>query len=112
LIADPITAFGKKKALNSSAQPANREGSLVLRLKKEIVPKAQSQLRPLEPYKSPRDQTREKVYNEIHYHQRIRDAGGITPYLTDKTSMDVVLPRIHGGSSGSLPTREFRGPIY
>lgn len=112
LIADPITAFGKKKPLNGSTQPPKSEGSIVQRLKKEIVPKAQSQLRPLEPYKSPRDQTREKVFNEIHYHQRVREAGGITPYLTDRTSMDVVLPRLHGSSSSFSSTREFRGPIY
>jgi hypothetical protein len=112
LIADPITAFGKKKPLNSSAQPSNRDVSIVQRLKKEIVPKAQSQLRPLEAYKSPRDQTRDKVFKEIHYHQRVREAGGITPYLTDKTSMDVILPKLHGSSSSFLPSREFRGPIH
>lgn len=112
LIADPITAFGKKKPLIVSGLPARREGSIVQRLKMEIVPKAQSQLPPLEPYKSPRDQTRDKVSNEILYHQRVRESGGITPYLTDKTSMDLVLPKKHGHSSSFFPSREFRGPIY
>lgn len=112
LIADPITAFGKRKPLNNQAQPTRREGSIVQQLKKEIVPKAQSQLRPLEPYKSPRDLTRDKVSNEIRHHQRVRESGGITPYLTDRTSLDMVLPRLHGSSNSFFPTREFRGPIY
>jgi hypothetical protein len=112
LIADPITAFGKRKPLNNQAPSARHEVSIVRRLKAEIVPKAESQLRPLQPYKSPRDITREKVLNEIRHHQNIRESGGIQPYLTDKTSLDVVLPRLHGHSSSSFPTREFRGPIY
>lgn len=107
LIADPITAFGKKKTLNPE-QPVRREATSIQRLKAEIKPKPLSALRPLEPYKSPRDMTRDKVANEILYHQRIRDSGGLTPYCTDKNSLDVVLKRAHGSS---LP-REFRGPIY
>lgn len=108
LIADPITAFGKRKTLNPD-QPARREGFCVQRLKAEIKPKPMSSLRPLETYKSPRDLTRDKVANEILYHQRYRESGGLTSYCTDKNSLDVVLKRVHGSSS--LP-REFRGPIY
>lgn len=110
LIADPITAFGKRKPLLSDSDK-RREISIVQRLKAEIKPKPQSQLRPLEPYKSPRDLTRDKVFDEIHHHQRVRDAGGLGSYLTDKQSLDVVLPRLHGRTAFQ-PTREFRGPIY
>lgn len=113
LIADPITAFGKRKPLNPDSI-TQREGSIVQRLKAEIKPKPESHLRPLEAYKSPRDLTRDKVANEIRYHQRVRESGGLNPYLTDKQSLDVILPRIHGNSSHSreLHSREFNGPIF
>ena len=68
------------------------------KLKTEIKPKPESSLKPLEPYKSPRDQTRDKVFNEILYHQKTRNSGGINPYLTDKQSLDVILPRIHANA--------------
>jgi hypothetical protein len=110
LIADPITAFGKKKPLVTESSMPRYEGSIVQKLKTEIKPKAESQLRPLEPYKSPRDITRERVMNELRHHQNIRDAGGIQPYLTDKQSLDCILPKLHGSSR--LAPREFRGPIY
>lgn len=110
MIADPITAFGKRKPLFQD-QGSRREGSIVQRLKAEIKPKPESHLRPLEPYKTPRDLTREKVSNEIRYHQRVRESGGISSYLTDKQSLDVVLPRLHG-STNQYSTREFRGPIF
>lgn len=110
LIADPITAFGKRKPLTRENE-TRREGSIVQRLKAEIKPMAESRLRPLEPYKSPRDLTRDKVFDEIRHHQRIRESGGLTPYMTDKQSLDVILPRLHGRQSFA-PSREFRGPIY
>lgn len=111
LIADPITAFGKKKSLLPEDEHRRREGgSIVQKLKLEIKPKPLSQLRPLEQYKSPRDQTRDKVRNEIHRQQRIRESGGLTSYFTDSNSMDMVLPRLHGRDK--VPTREFRGPIF
>jgi hypothetical protein len=107
-----VTAFGKKKSLFPEDERKRREGgSIVQQLKSEIKAKPLSQLRPLEEYKSPRDQTRDRVRNEIYRQQRIREAGGLTPYLTDTQSMDMILPRIHGSSS-TVPTREFRGPIY
>lgn len=109
LIADPITAFGKRKT-NANERDTRPEGSIVQRLKKEIKPKPESSLRPLTPYKSPRDLTRDKVSNEIRYHQRVRESGGIEPYLTDKQSLDVILPRIHG--SQPFSGRTFRGPIF
>lgn len=110
LIADPITAFGKKKSLLED-KDTRTYGSLVQRLKSEIVPKKLSELRPLGDYESPRDQTRKRVYNEIHRQQKIREAGGLTPYLTDKQSMDVVLSKLHGKQE-DLPKREFKRPIY
>lgn len=110
LIADPITAFGKRKPLNPDSV-VRREGSIVQRLKAEIKPKPESSLRPLEPYKTPRDITRDKVFDEIRHHQRVRESGGLTPYMTDRQSLDVILPRLHG-RSGKSPVREFRGPIF
>jgi hypothetical protein len=112
LIADPITAFGKKKSLLPENENRRQEnGSLVLRLKKEIKAAPESKLRPLEAYKSPRDLTRERVNNEIHRQQKIREAGGLTPYLTDAQSMDMVLPRLHGRND-NFQSREFDRPIY
>lgn len=114
LIADPITAFGKKKSLfpeDEHKRRASSGPSIVQRIKAEVKPKPLSQLRPLDEYKSPRDQTRDRVRNEIHRQQKIRESGGLTPYFTDNQSMDMVLPRVHGKSS-NLPAREFRGPIY
>lgn len=93
LIADPVTAFGKRNPL--ICIKGRRGGSIVSKLKAEIIPKPQSQLQPLEPYKSPREHTREKVFNEIRYHQKVSESGGITSYLTDKRSLDIVLPQIH-----------------
>lgn len=111
LIADPITAFGKKKSLFPKDERDRREGgSIVQQLKSEIKAKPLSQLRPLEDYKSPRDQTRDKVSTEIHRQQRIRESGGLTSYFTDSNSMDMILPRLHG--KDKLPAREFRGPIF
>lgn len=110
LIADPITAFGKKKPLLPE-DSNRRDASIVLKLKNEIKPKALSELRPLGEYQSPRDQTRNKVLNEIHRQQRIRESGGLTPYFSDSQGMDVVLKRLHGKPEG-LPSREFRNPIF
>lgn len=109
LIADPITAFGKRKPLTQEGEK-KREISIVQRLKAEVKAMPLSRLKPLEPYKSPRDHTRDKVYNELRYHQRVRESDGLTPYLTDKYSLDVILPRVHGANKFS--NREFRGPIY
>lgn len=110
-----MTAFGKKKSLfpedDLKRRATSGGGSIVQRIKAEVKAKPLSQLRPLEEYKSPRDQTRDRVANEIHRQQRIREAGGLTPYLTDTQSMDLILPRVHGKNS-NLPSREFQGPIY
>lgn len=111
LIADPITAFGKRKSLLPEKEYRHEGGSIVQRLKSEIKAKPLSHLRPLEEYKSPLDQTRERVNIELNRHQRIRESGGLTPYLTDAQSMDMVLPRLHGRKE-KLPAREFKNPIF
>lgn len=113
MIADPITAFGKKKSLFPEDEHKRRESSssLIQRIKAETKAKPLSQLRPLDEYKSPRDQTRDRVSNEIHRQQKIRQSGGLTSYFTDSQSMDMILPRVHGNTSNLKP-REFRGPIY
>lgn len=103
MIADPITAFGKRKPVGEVAK--RPEGSIVQRLKAEIKAKPLSHLKPLQPYMTPRDHTREKVATELHYHQRLRNADGIASYLTDKQSLDVVLPRIHGANLNRFRTQ-------
>lgn len=111
LIADPITAFGKRKTAGQEREAKEREGSIVLRLRKDIKPKPEASLAPLQPYKSPRDLTRERVFNEIHRQQNMRESGGIRSYMTDQQSLDVLLPRLHGKSQDT-PKRTFRTPIY
>ncbi|KAG5667312.1 hypothetical protein PVAND_015297 [Polypedilum vanderplanki] len=111
LIADPVTAFGKKKSLLPEAENKQRQGSIVQQLKREVKPAPESSLRSLEEYKSPRDKTRERVLNEIHRQQRIRESGGLGSYFTDSQSMDMVLPRLHGHNK-PLGQREFQRPIY
>ena len=107
LIADPITAFGRRKPKQEDLQ--RREGSIVSRLNREIKAKPEMYLRPLEDIRSPREQTRDKVYNEIRHHQRIRESGGLTTYFTDNQSLDVILPRLHG-KSAYVPAAEHRRP--
>jgi hypothetical protein len=109
LIADPITAFGKRRSLLPDQEYKPR-GSIVQQIRREVKAKPESSLRPLTEYKSPRDVTRDRVSNEIHRQQRIRESGGLGSYFTDSQSMDMVLPRIHG--SGKPAQREFQRPIY
>ena len=100
LIADPITAFGKR---HTGYEERKRESSILDRIHRETIkPKPESQLRPLEAYKSPRDETREKVLRELHRFQQIRDQGGIGAITTDPQSMDVLLPRLHGKSERTM----------
>ena len=100
LIADPITAFGKR---HTGFEERKRESSILERINREAIkPKPESHLRPLEGYKSPRDETREKVLNELKRFQTIRDAGGIGSITTDPQSMDLLLPRLHGKSQKTM----------
>lgn len=100
LIADPITAFGKR---HTGFEERKRESSILERINREAIkPKPESYLRPLEGYKSPRDETREKVMKELNRYQTIRDAGGIASITTDPQSMDLLLPKLHGKSDRNI----------
>lgn len=110
LVADPITAFGKRKPAGEERE-ARKDASTVMRIRNEIKPKPLSSLPPLTVYKSPRDLTRDKVFNEIHRQQMLRESGGVRSYMTDNQSLDLLLPRVHGKSQ-ITSDRLTRGPIF
>lgn len=89
-MADPITAFGKSKPRAqervSILTPINRAA---------IRPNPESSLRPLQPYISARDTTRNKVLSEVRRSSEVRNAGGSMSATTDRQSMDIILPRLH-----------------
>lgn len=91
LIADPVTAFGKK-------QPKNEERRSILeKINRETIrPLPEAKLRPLEPYTSTRDKNRERILTEVARQERIRGAGGTQAITTNSNEMDLLLPRIHG----------------
>jgi len=90
LVADPITAFGKSKPKSeervSILTPINRAA---------IRPIPESSLRPIQPYISARDSTRNKVLSEVRRSSELRSAGGSMAASTDRQSMDIILPRLH-----------------
>lgn len=90
LIADPITAFGRRKPRNeerkSILDPINRAA---------IRPSQDVLNRPIKPYISARDATRNKVLEEVRRSSELRNAGGSMSASTDRSSMDVILPRLH-----------------
>lgn len=90
LIADPVTAFGKSKPRKqeqvSILDRINREG---------IKPNQEILDRPIHPYISARDETRNRVLSEVRRNADIREGGGSAALITDKYSMDKVLPRLH-----------------
>lgn len=98
LIADPITAFGKRKPRTeekrSILERINREG---IRPNQEILES------PIQPYISARDETRNRVLSEVRRSADIR-AGGIR--TTDKFSMDNILPRLHHTAAVRDPHRQ------
>lgn len=100
LIADPITAFGKRK-------PRNEEQKSILdRINREgIKPNQEVLNRPIQPYISARDETRNRVRSEVRRSADIRAAGGSAALITDKFSMDNVLPRLHNTASAKTPHR-------
>ncbi|XP_037030755.1 uncharacterized protein CG45078-like isoform X9 [Bradysia coprophila] len=90
LVADPITAFGKRKP-----KTQERESILTPINRAAIRPKPEATLKPLQPYISARDSTRTKVLNEVRRCSELRTAGGSISASTDRQSMDVLLPRLH-----------------
>lgn len=101
LIADPITAFGKRQprgeARVSILEKINREG---IKPSKEVLE------RPIHPYISARDETRNRVLSEVRRNADIREGGGSAALVTDKFSMDNVLPRLHHTSAVKAPHRQ------
>lgn len=101
LIADPITAFGKRKPRNeekvSILDRINREG---------IKPNQEILERPIHPYISARDSTRNRVLSEVRRNADIRDGGGSAALITDKFSMDKILPRVHNTAAVKTPHRQ------
>lgn len=101
LIADPITAFGKR-------MPRGDEKRSILEQinRAAIKPKQEILDAPIQPYISARDATRNRVLSEVRRAVNIRDAGGCTPLVTDKFSMDNVLPRVHNTAAVKAPHRQ------
>lgn len=100
LIADPITAFGKRRPKNeeriSILEKINREG---------IQPSAEVLARPIQPYISARDETRQKVFSMVRRHSERVEAGGSLAASTARDSMDYVLPRLHNTTADKRPHR-------
>lgn len=88
LIADPITAFGKRK-------PRNEEQKSILdRINRAgIKPNQEILNRPIQPYISARDETRSRVLGEVRRSADLRAGGGSASLCTDQFSMDNILPR-------------------
>lgn len=109
LIADPITAFGRKIPRSqerfSILDPINRAN---------IRPSQEVLNRPIEPYISARDRTRNKVASEIRRSSELRNAGGCMAITTDARSMDRVLPRLHNTAQERTAHRQvfFTSPRY
>lgn len=90
LVADPITAFGKKRSKDEPKE------SILTRINRAgIKPNQEILNRPIQPYISARDETRNKVLSEVRRSSELRCAGGSLSASTDKNSMDVILPRLH-----------------
>lgn len=101
LIADPITAFGKRtsraEARSSILDRINREG---------IKPNEAILNSPIHPYISARDQTRNRVLSEVRRATEIREGGGTSALVTDRFSMDNVLPRLHNTAAAQTKHRQ------
>lgn len=100
LIADPVTAFGKKKPRQEARV------SILERINREkILPLPESKLRPLQPYVSQRDINRERILSEVAKQGRRREVGGTGSITTANDDMDILLPRLHGTSASKNPRR-------
>lgn len=83
LVADPVTAFGKKKDTQKEVQKSHKKSILSPEERAKIKPKAF--LEPIKPYVSARDATRDKVFTSIIRNHTQPNA----------EAMDLVLPRLH-----------------
>lgn len=101
LIADPITAFGKRKPR------AEAQVSILEKINREGIKPSQAVLdSPIHPYISARDATRNRVNSEVRRNADIRDGGGSAALITDKFSMDRILPRVHNTAAVKAPHRQ------
>lgn len=95
LVADPITAFGKR---NPNGKGTTKTSILDPINRARIKPSQEVLNRPIQPYISARDATRNKVLGEVRRFSEIRNAGGSMAACTDRASMDILLPRLHNTS--------------
>lgn len=87
LVPDPVTAYGRR------TRPGVRGSVLEPVVKQNIPPLPESKLRPLAPYVSPRDRTRERALAAVGQRERAFEAD---PLGTPRDHMDVVLAQAHG----------------
>lgn len=112
LIADPITAFGKRKPINYVEQPPKKI-SILEKIKREsIKPDPEVLARPIAPYVSAREVTRNKILEQVRKNAEKRELGGSAAIVTDRNSMDIVLPRAHKAQSWTAPVKENHKRIF
>lgn len=101
LIADPVTAFGKRKPRTEEKR------SILEKINRETIrPLPEAKLRPLQPYVSTREKNREKILTEVGRQGRRREEGGSRAIATANEDMDMLLPRLHGtGAAHKSPHR-------
>lgn len=111
LIADPITAFGKRKPTNYE-QPKKKPSILEIINREGIKPDPNVLNRPIAPYVSSREVTRNKVLEQVRKNAEKREQGGSAAIATDSHSMDLVLVRAHKASSHTTPIKENHKRIF
>lgn len=105
LVADPITAFGKREIV----QPRqNKLYILTPQGRASIKPSQVVLSQPIKEYISARDTTRAKVLSAVKRQDLILDYGAERAALPDRQHMDVVLPQLHR----TMPVREKTRVFY
>lgn len=94
LVPDPVTAFGRRKQERPALAGVDKIAITPLE-RAEIAPKVR--LEPLRPYKSARDQTREKVLGALQKRTE-REQSGPAALLPQKDDVDVLLAKMHKNS--------------
>ena len=102
LVPDPITAFGKRQPKSEV-----RKRSILEQINREAIkPDPVILARPIDPYVSARDATREKVRNELKRQENLRTKDGSNTHNVDRNSMDILLERVHGTVGTKKPHRQ------
>lgn len=100
LIADPVTAFGKRKsrqdvaAIAATRRPAP-PSILEPRNIAAIKPDQRVLEAPIKPYISAREKNRNRILNMVDKYFTTVEAGGAVASGSSKTSIDVILPKRH-----------------